>query len=210
MIFLTDGKATAGVTDTDRILQNIINANTYNIPIFALAFGREADYTISKKIAAKNFGFARKIFEDADATLQITGFYDEISSLLLEDVNFKYLDGALYDSTVTDRRFNNYFKGSELVVAGRADDINRLQQGMKISATGYGHRNISLNYPPNQCTILPYKDQGLPAGERHPGMMEKLWAYLTIKQLLKKMDATDIYQEIKQIENEILTISLKV
>ncbi|XP_034307064.2 inter-alpha-trypsin inhibitor heavy chain H4 isoform X1 [Magallana gigas] len=209
MIFLTDGKATAGVTDTDRILQNIINANTYNIPIFALAFGREADYTISKKIAAKNFGFARKIFEDADATLQITGFYDEISSLLLEDVNFKYLDGALYDSTVTDRRFNNYFKGSELVVAGKSDDINRLQQGMKISATGYGHRNISINYPPNQCTILPYKDQGLPPGERHPGMMEKLWAYLTIKQLLKKMDATDIYQEIKQIENEILTISLK-
>lgn len=209
MIFLTDGKATSGETDTERILQNIVNANTYNIPIFTLAFGREADYTISKKIAAKNFGFARKIFEDADATLQITGFYDEISSLLLEDVNFKYLDGALYDSTVTDRRFNNYFKGSELVVAGKASDINRLQQGMQISATGYGHRNISINYPPNQCTILPYKDTELQPGQRHPGMMEKLWAYLTIKQLLKKMETTDIHQEIKQIENEILTISLK-
>nr|XP_022296615.1 inter-alpha-trypsin inhibitor heavy chain H3-like isoform X2 [Crassostrea virginica] len=209
MIFLTDGKATSGVTDTERILQNIIEANTYNIPIFTLAFGREADYNIAKKIAAMNFGFARKIFEDADATLQITGFYEEISSILLEDVNFRYLDGALYDEKVTDRHFNNYFKGSELMVAGRATDINRLQQGMYITAKGYGNRNISLNYPPNDCTILPYKDQALPPGQRHPGMMEKIWAYLTIKQLLKKRDATDIYQELQQIETEILRISLK-
>lgn len=210
MVFLTDGKPTIGVKNPDKILENIYDANELFIPIFTLAFGKEADYDLVRKIATQNFGFARKIFEDADAALQIAGFYDEIAGLLLEDVEFKYLDGTLYDSTVTDTKFKSYFKGTELIVSGHVQNIDRLQEGMAIQGKSYGRRNVTMNYPPNQCTILPYKDEGLPIGQKHPGMMEKLWAYLTIKQLLEKREAIDILQEIQQIEAEVIRISLKV
>jgi hypothetical protein len=210
MVFLTDGKPTIGETNPEKILENVYDANTLYIPIFTLAFGDEADYDLVRKIANQNFGFSRKIYEDADAALQISGFYDEVSGLLLEDVEFKYLDGTLYESTVTDKRFRNYFKGTELIVSGHVQNIDKLQQGMTIQGQSYGHKSVTMNYPPNECTILPYKDAALPVGQRHPGMMEKLWAYLTIKQLLQKRTAIDVLPEIQQIESEIIRISLRV
>lgn len=63
----------------------------------------------------KNLGFARHIYEAADASLQLQEFYKQISSPLLSDVHFKYVNGA---SKLTKQIFPIYFKGSELVVAG--------------------------------------------------------------------------------------------
>lgn len=76
--------------------------NEADIPIFSLAFGRGADFDIVKRVAAQNNGFARKIYEDSDAALQIAGFYKEISTVLLKDVKFNYVDGTLYDTEVTN------------------------------------------------------------------------------------------------------------
>ena len=51
-----------GETKAEKILQNIYNANQLYIPIFTLAFGREADYDLVRKIATQNFWFLRNSF----------------------------------------------------------------------------------------------------------------------------------------------------
>ncbi|XP_061166903.1 inter-alpha-trypsin inhibitor heavy chain H4-like [Saccostrea echinata] len=216
LVFLTDGEATVGETNTDRILENVKKANEAELPIFSLAFGRGADFNIVKKIAAKNNGFARKIYEDADAALQIAEFYKEISTVLMKNVSFNYVDGTLYDSTVTDTRFNTYFKGSEMVVAGKVKDLNKLQSGMIVNGTGSENQEVVLRVPPMWCTILPwplppfpFPTPSPPVTTRNPGMMEKLWAYLTIKQLLKEKEALDSTTEIKKLEDKIVQLSLK-
>jgi hypothetical protein len=71
---------------------HIDKKNAEGLAVFSLAFGNDADYEFVKKVAVKNKGVARKIFEDSDASLQIKGFYDEISSSTLRNVSFKYLD----------------------------------------------------------------------------------------------------------------------
>lgn len=225
LVFLTDGQATSGETRTDSILENVKKANEAEIPIFSLAFGRGADFDIVKKAAAQNNGFARKIYEDSDAALQIAGFYKEISTVLLKNVSFNYVDGTLYDTTVTDSKFNTYFKGSEMVVAGKVKDITKLQSGMFVNGTGSKKEEVNLRVPPMTCVILPWPRPPFPrppfprppfptttppAITRNPGMMEKLWAYLTIKQLLKEKDALDSQIEIKKLEDKILQLSLKV
>ncbi|KAG5858214.1 hypothetical protein JTB14_017264 [Gonioctena quinquepunctata] len=70
----------------------------------------------SKNISLKNLGFARHIYEAADASLQLQKFYKEISSPLLANVTFKYVSNV---SEVTKTYFPILFNGSEIVVSGQ-------------------------------------------------------------------------------------------
>ncbi|XP_078314331.1 inter-alpha-trypsin inhibitor heavy chain H4-like [Crassostrea virginica] len=217
LVFLTDGEATVGETNTERILENLKRENEAEIPIFSLAFGQGADFDIVKRVAAQNNGFGRKIYEDSDAALQIAGFYKEISTVLMKNVSFNYIDGTLYDTEVTTTKFNTYFKGSEMVVAGKVKDLNKLQSGLTVNGTGVGNREIEIPVPRMWCTILPWPPRPPmpfttptpPVTTRNPSIMEKLWAYLTIKQLLKDKDALDSTNEIKTLNDKIIQLSLK-
>ena len=86
IVFLTDGAATRGMTDSNTILKDILRQNMDKVPIFALAFGHDADYKLIKDLSSQNYAFARKIFAEFDATLQMENFYAEISSPLLKNV----------------------------------------------------------------------------------------------------------------------------
>ncbi|KAK1803577.1 hypothetical protein P4O66_020990 [Electrophorus voltai] len=116
IIFLTDGEATIGVTAQDAILHNAQSA-LGSVSLFGLAFGDDADFPLLKRLALENRGIARMVFEDADAALQLKGFYDEVASPLLSDIQLSYLEDQAYD--VTRVLFPNYFQGSELVVTGK-------------------------------------------------------------------------------------------
>lgn len=80
VLFLTDGHPTVGETDTVKILNNIQRANeATETPVFSLAFGRKTDFSMLRLLSVQNFGFARKIYTAADASLQLEGFYKEVS-----------------------------------------------------------------------------------------------------------------------------------
>ncbi len=79
VFFLTDGRATSGEIDREKILFNVLNANSGSkAPVFTLAFGRQADFELLKILSLQNNGFARKIYVAADASLQLQGFYREV------------------------------------------------------------------------------------------------------------------------------------
>lgn len=73
IFFLTDGQPTEGEVDSGTIINNVKNANNKGFAIHCIAFGDDADYVLLQKISTKNNGLARKIFEDSDAALQLTG-----------------------------------------------------------------------------------------------------------------------------------------
>ena len=50
-IFLTDGTATSGVTNTQEILQAFRDRNAQTISLFALGFGNEVDFSFLTKLA---------------------------------------------------------------------------------------------------------------------------------------------------------------
>ena len=53
----------------------------------------------------------RKIYESSDATLQLVDFYKEISSPLLANVDFLYLDSQIQRDSLTKTNFNIFFEG---------------------------------------------------------------------------------------------------
>uniref|UniRef100_A0A3Q3GPS0 Inter-alpha-trypsin inhibitor heavy chain family member 6 n=1 Tax=Labrus bergylta TaxID=56723 RepID=A0A3Q3GPS0_9LABR len=191
VIFLTDGEATIGVTAGDAILSNAKKA-LGSASLFGLAFGDDADYLLLKRLALDNRGVARMVYEDADAALQLKGFYDEVASPLLSDVQLTYLDDQAFD--ITRSLFPNYFQGSELVVAGKVKPgVKDLKVSM--SATDLKKRvNLEndvliLNAEGNESADSLKCSGG---SEGISSFVHRLWAYFTIKELLlAKLNATD-------------------
>ena len=55
-------------------IRESVNAKNQNlqIPIFSIAFGEQADFKFLNQISEMNKGFARRVYEDNDAYLQVT------------------------------------------------------------------------------------------------------------------------------------------
>ncbi|XP_066157738.1 inter-alpha-trypsin inhibitor heavy chain H4-like isoform X2 [Euwallacea fornicatus] len=173
LIFLTDGEPTVGEIDAEKITNKITELNSHKVPIFSLSFGDGADRQFLQKISLKNQGFARHIYEAADSYLQLQNFYKQISSPLLSNVTFKYTD-KMYN--VTKRHFPILFHGGELYVTGRSDDV--VWSDIKYSPTveAWGVKG------PIELTPKIYQAAG---------SLERLWAYLTIKQLLEQREVAE-------------------
>ncbi|XP_045166392.2 inter-alpha-trypsin inhibitor heavy chain H3-like [Mercenaria mercenaria] len=187
VVFLTDGHPTSGVQNDQKILQNIDRANEGEIPIFSLAFGKDADWNLVKRMAIQNDGVGRKVYEDSDADLQISGFYDELAVTLLNNVSVKYLGDAVDDESLTKAEFKNYFKGSELVVAGKLTDAGAPTVDLEIFSNGVdGALVLTVDEKSNFIDVSD--TENLMELTDFKEITEKTWAYLTIKQLLHRAE----------------------
>ena len=192
------------------ILESVRETNVERIPIFSLAFGEGADYDLVKKLSAQNSGFARKIYEASDADKQISGFYKEISVTLLNNVNFTYLDAPV--SNVTETKYPYYFNGSEVIIAGRMVTAE-LQGGLvlrsEIEANSVEGVQILQTNAPIDESGFSYMNNMTGIGD-YEEITEKVWAYLTIKELLKKALATEDEDLKEGYNRKVLELSLRV
>lgn len=207
IVFLTDGEATSGVTNKNAILKSVRKWNENNIPIFSLGFGEYADFDLIKKISLQNNGFGRKIYEASDAAMQIIGFYNEIAVTLLNNITFKYLDKPVQN--VTKHVYPNYFNGSEMVVCGFYDESSEASElGFRISASTV--HNTDLVLTGGLENIIRIDDDNITNSGDFEEITEKVWAYLTIKQLLDKKLASDDTVTIESYKKKVLELSLRV
>lgn len=49
----------------------MLSAIQGKFPLYTLGFGRDVNYNFLESLALENDGFARRIYEDSDATLQL-------------------------------------------------------------------------------------------------------------------------------------------
>ncbi|XP_030230112.1 inter-alpha-trypsin inhibitor heavy chain H3 isoform X2 [Gadus morhua] len=179
IILLTDGMPNEGESNLQRIQQNVCEAIGGNMTLFCLGFGDDVDYSFLDVMAKQNNGVARRIYEASDATLQLQGFYDEVASPLLSAVDLRYPDNAV--DSLTPHHFSQLFNGSEIVVAGRLSENDMDNFLVEVFANGFeqdfqvqGEASVT-----DWDVIYPEKDYIF--GD----FTERLWAYLTIQQLLE-------------------------
>ena len=160
IIFLTDGEATTGVTDSTIIRKNVKSSNTnLKVPIYGLAFGDGADFGLVKDISKESKAFARRIYEASDAPIQLEDFYQEIASPLLNNITFDYVGEAFHNKT--SKNINTYFRGGEYVVAGKIDrekiDRGKINPNneLEIVINGMGE---SSNYEETIGHCISYND----------------------------------------------------
>lgn len=210
IVFLTDGDPTVGVTNFKTILNSVEVNNKDKIQIFSLAFGGDANFDFLKKISARNNAFARKIYAEADAMLQLTGFYEEISDVLLSKVSFTYLDDTVNLTSITQTQYPSFFDGSELVVSGKLNELEPDYNTLTLSVVGSGNNGIielssSTEIEHSKSSIPDFKTR-LDFSE----IVEKTWAYLTINKLLREELTTENDNIKQEIKRDALNLALQV
>ncbi|XP_053083116.1 inter-alpha-trypsin inhibitor heavy chain H3-like isoform X2 [Pangasianodon hypophthalmus] len=196
LILLTDGQPTTGETKTDRIQANIKKVIGGKFPFYCLGFGFDVSFDFLEKMALENNGVARRIYEDSDADLQLEGFYKEVATPLLTDVQLNYIGAA----NLTQTSFRQYYNGSEIVVAGQITDNSLETFQTEVIAIS---KNTNVTYQDSVSTkdvidVLP----------QHENFIQRLWAYLTVKQLLEKEVALK-GEEKEAARKKALDLSLK-
>ncbi|NXP20359.1 ITIH3 inhibitor, partial [Scytalopus superciliaris] len=202
IIMLTDGHPNHGVSNIQTIERDVKNAIGGRYPLYNLAFGNGVDYGFLEKMALENKGLARRIYPDSDTALQLQGFYDEVSNPMLTDVELNYPENEILD--LTTNSFKHFYDGSEIVVAGRFVDSN--QNHLTVGVRGEG-ANDALSYTTQEDAeqmAQAFQEQEYIFGD----YIERLWAYLTIEQLLEKRIAAT-GEEKENLTAEALDLSLK-
>nr|XP_009940769.1 PREDICTED: inter-alpha-trypsin inhibitor heavy chain H3-like [Opisthocomus hoazin] len=202
IIMLTDGQPNVGISNTQDIQAHVKKAIEGRYPLYNLGFGYGVDYSFLEKMALENKGLARRIYADSDAALQLQGFYDEVSNPMLMDVELNYPENEISD--LTKNHFKHFYDGSEIVVAGRF--IDNSQNSLTVDVRGEG-ANDALSYTTQEDaeqTAKAFEEQEYIFGD----YIERLWAYLTIEQLLEKRIAAT-GEEKENLTAEALDLSLK-
>merc|ERR1719228_2122964 len=215
IIFLTDGLPSSGETNNEAIKRNIKEANRdLDFPIFSIGFGRDLDFTLIKEISEQANSFSKRIYEGSDAALQLEDFFSQISSPLISNLKFDYVGGLVLNNSVSQSSFKTFFKGGEYIIAGKLDQIaGGESESLTITVDGDGkngsyRRDIqiclrskethdkeaiqdtegsTLLLPiitPPQCLLPPQ----YPQRSLTQDFMQKLHAFLNIKQLVRKAE----------------------
>ncbi|CAK6984457.1 inter-alpha-trypsin inhibitor heavy chain H3-like, partial [Scomber scombrus] len=179
IILLTDGMPNSGESRIPKIQENVRDAIGGNMSLFCLGFGNSVDYVFLDVMSKQNKGLARRIYEASDATLQLQGFYDEVSSPLLSEVDLRYPDNAV--DFLTTNHFSQLFNGSEIVVAGRLIDNNLDNFMVEVFGQGFEEDFLVQGQASALEWDVMYPDEEYIFGD----FTERLWAYLTIQQLLE-------------------------
>ncbi|XP_053428872.1 inter-alpha-trypsin inhibitor heavy chain H5 isoform X2 [Nycticebus coucang] len=187
IVFLTDGKPTVGETHTLKILNNTREAARGRVCIFTIGIGSDVDFRLLERLSLENCGLTRRVLEEEDAGAQLIGFYDEIRTPLLSDIRVDYPPNAVAHATKT--LFPNYFNGSEIVIAGKL--VDRQLDRLHVEVTASNSKKFVVLK--TDVPVGPQKvEGGLPGSpepgggeEEDPNPLERLWSYLTVKELLR-------------------------
>ncbi|XP_042535861.1 inter-alpha-trypsin inhibitor heavy chain H1 isoform X1 [Dipodomys spectabilis] len=201
LIMLTDGEPTEGETDRSQILKNVRNAIRGRFPLYNLGFGHNLDFSFLEVMSRENNGWAQRIYEDHDASQQLQGFYKQVASPLLTDVELQYPQDAVV--ALTQHRHKQYYDGSEIVVAGRIADnkLGSFKADVRAHGGGQEFKATCLVDEEEMKKLLKERGHML---ENH---VERLWAYLTIQELLaKRMNMEG--EEKANLSSQILKMSL--
>nr|XP_020483833.1 inter-alpha-trypsin inhibitor heavy chain H3-like isoform X1 [Labrus bergylta] len=194
LILLTDGDPTSGVTNLEVIQSNVRKAIAGEFPLYCLGFGFDVNFEFLEKMSLQNNGVARRIYEDSDAELQLKGFYEEVATPLLTDVTMVYEGGI----NLTQTNFSQYYNGSEIVVAGQITDNDIRTFTPQVVAVS--QRNRKVVFPGTNVTVE--------SADVADSNIQRVWAYLTVKQLLEK-ELRLSGPEKESAKKEALELSLK-
>uniref|UniRef100_A0A8C9DIF8 Inter-alpha-trypsin inhibitor heavy chain 5 n=1 Tax=Prolemur simus TaxID=1328070 RepID=A0A8C9DIF8_PROSS len=210
IIFLTDGKPTVGETHTLTILNNTREAARGRICIFTIGIGNDVDFRLLERLSLENCGLTRRVHEEEDAGSQLIGFYDEIRTPLLSDIRVDYPASAVEHATKT--LFPNYFNGSEIIVAGKLVDRQLDQLHVEVTASN-SKKFVILK---TDVPVGPQKVGGdLPGSpgprgdsEEDPNPLERLWSYLTVKELLSSWLQSNDGQEKERLRQRAQALAV--
>ena len=206
IIFLTDGRPTAGVTEEDRIVDHIGRANhmiTGDTRIFVFGVGYNVNTHLLDRISKENLGESHYITNSDQIEPAITGFFERISAPVLTDVRVVF--HGLRTTDMFPTIIPDVYVGSQLMLYGKFVDYGGGKEGrmdglITITVSGRtvdGEASYTFTFDLAQCGEYEF--------------IQRVWATRKIGHLLDIMrfsgESPKIIEEVRElgIEYNIVT-----
>ncbi|GFN82726.1 inter-alpha-trypsin inhibitor heavy chain h3 [Plakobranchus ocellatus] len=191
IFFLSDGEATEGEKDPEKIARNVFDANDGTVAIYCLGFGTGADMSLLQSLSAQNSGFTRKIYEANDAALQVSSLYEEISTVTIKNLRIKYDINTVDVTTLTQTEFPLVFNGTEISVYGLLKEGTQTVKYEITGLQGSGETVIAEEEDNIDTAVLEAEERTNPLlteTQDRTGIIERMWAFKTITESLSEKD----------------------
>ena len=171
VIFLTDGLATEGITDTPMLLDAVGQAMPANARVFAFGVGDDVDTTLLDTLAQNHRGATTYVRPGQAIDEAVSAFYARVGAPVLTDIALDY--GGVSVDQVYPVELPDLFAGSQLVVAGR------YRAGAQATITLTGATN-------GRAQTFTYPDQTFRA-DGGDEFIPRLWATRAIGHLMQQI-----------------------
>ncbi len=190
IIFLTDGLATEGITNTQLLLEAVGQAMPPNARLFAFGVGDDVDTILLDTLAADHRGATTYVRTGQAVDEAVSGFYAKVGSPVLTDITLDM--GGIRTEQVYPTELPDLFAGTQLVVAGR------YRQGGPTTITLRGTVN-------GQEQVFTYPDQTF-RDEGGNAFIPRLWATRAIGHLMQQIR---LQGEDPELVQSIITLSTR-
>ncbi len=171
IIFLTDGQATAGITQTEQLINHInqlIQTTETNILLFSFGIGLDVNQQLLTQISSDNSGFATFLLGNQLEEVLIS-FYQQIRNPVLLNTSISFNPQFL--NQIFPAPLPNLYKGQQMIVSGRYSTPGNIN--VTLSGEAFG-QNVEYNYA---VTLADSNDIRY-------GFLPKVWAKQKIENLL--------------------------
>lgn len=188
IVFVTDGKPTAGLTDPEEILKSVSAKNTENIRIFSFGVGDQLNAELIDNVAEQNGGVSDYVSEEEDLEIKISSLFSKLTHPVLTDVSLQFNNVEV--SQIYPRKIHDVFKDSNILILGRYSKPG----AARITLTG------SIKGSPVKLDF----EADLPERQNENAFVAKIWATRKIGFLLDQIRKNGSDEELK---NEIITLA---
>jgi Ca-activated chloride channel family protein len=190
VIFLTDGLPTEGVTEAERILDNLREAAPSNLRLFTFGVGFDVDTFLLDSLATEHHGAASYVSPGQSIDEAVSTFYAKVSTPVLTNLELEFGDHIVFD--LYPDPLPDLFAGGQLVLVGRYRESGELT----IRLTG------EVNGEPQ---TFSYEGQQL-RSSGGPEFLPRLWATRKVGALLSQIRLAGLNQE---LVDQIVRLSIR-
>ena len=200
VVFLTDGRPTAGEVNEMKIVENTKTQNKFGTRLITFGVGYDVNSRLIDRLSNANHGQSEYVGPDQDIEASVSRLYQKIAAPVLTDVSIKYgfdvmdveqgeIVNRVYPSEALD-----IFAGGQLVIVGRYKESGTAE----ITLTGkVGGDTKNYNFDVQFAAKGDANDNAF---------VEKLWAVRRIGQIIDEIDLKGHNDELVQ---ELVQLSMK-
>lgn len=187
IVFVTDGKPTAGITEADDILKEVRKLNN-GIRIFSFGVGSNLNAQLIDNLADENGGTSDYVAEEEDMEIKISSLFSKLTYPVLSDVDLQFHNVEV--SQIYPRKIHDVFKDSNILILGRYSKPG----AALITLTGrVKDERVKIDFETDFANH-----------ENENAFVAKIWATRKIGFLLDQIRKNGADEELK---NEIITLA---
>ncbi len=190
VVFLTDGLATEGETNSGKILAQVAEQAPEELRLFTFGVGYDVNTTLLDTLAQEHRGVSSYVRPEEDIEQAVSSFYEKISSPVFTSVQLDM--GAARAEEIYPDPLPDLFAGGQIVAVGRY----RHTGDTTVTLTGEVH---------GKAQVLRFPDVRLRASGG-PDFIARLWATRKIGYLLTQIR---LHGTNRELVDEIIALSVR-